>query len=445
MGAIRSRPIKKGNTRWLNEDVVCDAHRWLRFDPKLSRVMQLGATPLALQQPVFRRWISDGDFLSRLETGWSIALARHPQSWTESRTKSLLKIFLDQSVELNGLGSTKTIPLYRLPSEAQKAYRISSSVHGTTKAPAVTECVRIGPVLLYVELGPDELPSLPAGIAQVDMPDADFAAVCGMYFGQLRHAGLDISCCVVRRTVPATFAGEGVFRNLRLNILRMHAECHGLDFLYRWQRSGRLSDTAVTDTEKVTRHVEMLLTILRPDRGAQADPLGFRLARFAIDQITGERINALLYDFTLNFENPSERMLRAWRSLYPNHPPPNIVMNQNKNSIVNHGAGTTISVAQGAGNTGNVTASIQSVPDSQDFKTAAAEFEKALAAVAAKLEPRQVVRMEDKLADLKKKGEDPAWYTVTAKGLLEAANAVKDIAAPVATTALSVAKLFGVG
>lgn len=445
MGAIRSRPVKRGNTQWFNEDLACDAHNWLRFDPQASRVIAGPAGPMAIQHSVFRRWVSDGSFISRLEVGWSLTPASHPQVWDETLAEKLLKQFLDQKVGIDGLGTAKTIALHRLPAEAQKAYRLASSKHGEADKSAALEAVRLGPILLYVELKTQEMPVLPAHMHRAELGDASLAAECEMSFGQFSHAGLDLSCCFVRRLKPAVLANEPVFRNLRLNLMRMHAECHGLDFLHHWQQAGQMADDEAIDLGRIKVHGEKLLVILRPDRGGKSDPMGFRLARAAIDELTGGRINTLLFEFNHNFQDPTERMLRTWHSLYPTIPPTHFIMNKNTNKIVSSGSGANISVAQGAGNSGSVTASIQNIQNGEAFKKAVSELETAVNDARETLEPRQVIRLEDKIEDLKKPDEDPAWYKVTAKGLLEAANAVKDIAAPVAAAAMTVAKLFGIG
>src|ERR1700759_3442845 len=60
MGAIRDRPAR-GADGWINEDIICDASRWLHFDPTISRNLTVSDKSIAHHYPVFRRWISDGD------------------------------------------------------------------------------------------------------------------------------------------------------------------------------------------------------------------------------------------------------------------------------------------------------------------------------------------------------------------------------------------------
>jgi hypothetical protein len=112
-------------------------------------------------------------------------------------------------------------------------------------------------------------------------------------------------------------------------------------------------------------------------------------------------------------------------------------MNENNTTINNSGTGANIAVAQGAGNTGNVNATAQNIQNSESFQKALREFEEVLAAATGKLDARQMGRLEDKVADLKKPNQDRAWYSVTAQGLLDAAQAVKGIAAPVASCGVS--------
>ncbi len=440
MGAIRDRPTR-GVDGWINEDIICDASRWLRFDPGISRTLTASTKKIAIHLPIFRRWISDGDFVTRLEIGWRVDLAKDPLHQPQS-IQQFIDAFLAQPVFFRGgKESDGAVPLTRIPARVRSAYRRVTTSQKVSLDDIPPDSIRMGPMLLYLELQADERPDW----LEADIVRSTPSSPGGwqIFQGTQSIRGVSLRFCFGRTLAARTKEIETTARNFRINLMRMHAESHGLDFLSHWQSTGVLTPSGGVQYDRVVARVEKLLTILRPDRGPSADNEGFRVARETLSQITGGRIDHVLADFANAFEEPSARILKTLKSLYPNNAP-QITMNTN-NSKITAGSGSKINVGQGAGITGNVITTFHNVESSAEFRDAIATLEKQIVDILPKIPARDAGRLQDKLDDLKKPDQERAWYSVTATGLKEAALALKDIAAPIAATAATIVGMFAGG
>lgn len=441
MGVIRER--KRGGVRgWQSEDIFCSASHWLKCERTPSHYL-----PPGNWTPAFSRWMGDGRLMCRLELGWRLRL--DPSSTRDlSALPWIAPDLFRLKARLNFRGRSHSINLGALPKRALSVYTTISTRHRVDQSTRPQGIPRLGRVLMYIEFQENELDSANANWTQVNL-GPDLACDVSIWTASLQCSGISVAAYATRRG-PSEEKNRALWRQIRLNILRMHSEIEGLDELTRWIQDGEPS-WLNTERPEVLNHVlARAIARLRPDRGDLADHLGFRVARKAIETGTDGQIDRVLGEIrTIHEQLPTPRIAHLLRMLQiPSGTiPPNIDLSMNKtanNIVTNVGTmsgGQIVNAQGGAGST--VSASAQAGIDAASLSEAMTSLEKAITDVLPRIPDTNTRQeLEMRLRDLKKQDKDPKWYEVTAQGLKDAAMTIGEIATPVVSAATAVLGLL---
>jgi hypothetical protein len=316
MGGMSVRWLR-GTPQWHNEDIYCSARRWLRFNPKVPWVLGANGKNVGGAVPVFRRWMSDGRLVFRLEVGARIWIAPAGRTLNENEAAEALTSWLSHPVETHGLGDNRKLTLAQLPAAAFEGYCRASSAHGSDLKPPRQWLLRSAPVMVYVDAWKDELPVLPPHAEPVTLP-AELSAFGDAHLWQVAHQGVTYRFCLVRKHGTFTRPLQEAFRDLRLNLLRLHAENIGLSEVRRWTQT-MPERYRQLDPARLIPYLENALVHLRPDRGPKADPPSFRASRAILEALSPGRSGILLDELQKFVEHPSHKLVSIVQSLHDPH------------------------------------------------------------------------------------------------------------------------------
>lgn len=461
MGAVRKRRLE-GTASWLNEDIYCDARQWLRFDPDVDRAMRCGAEAIGRSTPLFRRWMSDGLLVFRLEVGARVWISPFARNLSPADVRSGFESLLTHIVRAKGFGQSKPLSTHLLPRNAHQAFRKATSIQGNGAAKESTRYLEPGPTIVYFEYWEHELSSFPIHAKKAPL-EADLGAFCDAAILHSIISGENFVFCCIRKKRPEPIQGtldsswevrhrdeemNKLARDIRLNLLRMHAECCGLENLHLWTTGTSASIRNQWDQARLNRYLENALVRLRSDRGASADSRGFRIARSMIEILSAGRITHLAESLAAYVGDSGVKLQAIIQSNYKSLPPNlQILMKNvhNDQSIHNTGNMTNVQNAPVVADNGStVNVKFGDISASPPFQKALAEVEKAVQETCVKLgDTNEAAVLKSELAKLKKPEKTREWYSVNAEGFKEAAVAMKDIAAPIVSAVTTFLGVLG--
>ncbi|HEU5078833.1 MAG TPA: hypothetical protein VFT72_06450 [Opitutaceae bacterium] len=272
------RRFRGGSDDWTGEGYYCSSSRWLKFPPPTgaeSRTMKLSATNSACLTPIFRRWLSDGTGLVRLEIGWRIHLPVKLEGYAAIellkgvhklpisiktaeglKTISILDL-RNHAVEMYRFATTKTADKTKKPSKLQKVRELTKTVAAKkTKDWAV----RAGAPLVYVDYEAREVDSLPTFAQYIQTDSAQQSGLQPALLGSEVN-GREIKGWFVKRTDD-----PDALRQLRINLLRMYAEFESLAQLLDLNDDGRLRMKRGLDSQALHEHFVSMKEALDPPK-----------------------------------------------------------------------------------------------------------------------------------------------------------------------------------
>jgi hypothetical protein len=460
-GCVRRRR-QGGLTDWAGEDLFCDVRRAIRFMDGLGRPIPLGDGERAvLLRGGFRRFLADGEVTARFEVG----LRLDPYRWQEraahgQEVKVLLGIITGLPVRVFAEKREVETPLIEAGPTLATSY-----LRATTKfaagAPLPHEPwwfePRLPLVLVQYRAGRD-FDALPRFATRVPvLPEHSL----DLFYTRVRAGGKDVGVWLVG-TRPET--DRDILRRLRLQLFRLHAEQENVKWIFRLLRTGRIRVVPHTpQSERLQQFLARSVALLsRESRyGVPLSPLLTAVLSYDDAVSAGERESLLeaLRQIRPNVFTRVEDLARSMDLRSGQGIPERALVNhyhyyerqivktqQNVNisGSTIHGSVNTLA-AQTVQDSFNRVEGAQGTPP--ELKARLEELHDKVNAMLAQLPDdeaqKRTARLLQNLSDeaLAKK-PDRSLFEVSANGLMEAAKAVGEIAAPVITTVKAIATLL---
>lgn len=434
-----ARREEGGLAEFAGEDIFCDAARAIRFDATFSIRAALG---LGHRYCAFRRYFSDGSGVTRMEIGVGFGNRK-----VDDLTK-LLTETLELPVTIGrGDKAEKTTLLRADRPLARMVLRASTKAQQDFK-PQSWWITPTEPAVL-VEYSLDREPiQLPPGFQDIEHPAAK-----GI---ELAYDRMEIGGRAVGVWLFGTRdAHDRDYRHrLRLTLLRLHAQREVVKEVLRAINADKL-EVVRTKPEDPPDHPSNLLqeflteTIARMDRAEYAGVKQTELLRAAEEMqdapLTGERA-AILKKLA-----PLRRYVSAAVDKF-------ITINvEGDLNVTDNSKHQTINIGDNASGTFNINQvaaesitnsfnQIQSAEVSAEMKTKLEELNKLVEKLMPKLPPEQQKKAAKSLETLTdqatSKEPEREWYELSAKGLMEAAKTVADMAGPITTAVKAVLALL---
>lgn len=429
------------NAEWIDEDFFSYAKRAVRF-PTLVRRHFHGAdyedhdfVPMVSCR--FRRLLSDGKGTVRLEVGFQFKPDEVSPQWAVQQILRLPAV-----VPVNGAASAPK-DLIMIGPQLARLYARALTRRGNVPADRL---VAAGDPIVVVETSswdrmghPED--SIDASAAVPRYPQSVSAAATRTAHGKVETWYIDL---------PPRNSG----RNLRLVLLRQHAQQEALDHILRWMSIGALRYTPNTERgDLLERYINDATRIIRRDndRGIDCAPL-----RDALDAVTATqrhtitaRREAQLEGMRRQVREKAERFLAEREARRPTFNfYGTLDMSETNFSGTFYGPVAGTVYAETLQNSFNSFAASQ--PDAQ-VSELVQQLHEQVAALVARLKdtaPEQAAEVTGTVAtfteEAAKKNPNKITLRALGRGISDAAKQVAEIAAPIITTVAAVLKLFGI-
>jgi hypothetical protein len=433
---------EEAKAAWIDEDFFAYANRAVKFPAlRQHRVDSDGA-----QWSVncsFRRLLSDGEAVVRLEIGFHVSAGGYGGSqWAEPIVSQLLG--LPTVVPGGSPDRAAAKDLVLLGPSIARRYARATTRHRCD--PAVTLVAAGEPIVVVMTHDRDPAP-----------PWAELIPAAGT--GTERHDPLCLTSTPTPHGAIETWYLIGPYgqegRAVRLALLRQHAQEEALDRILRWTAVGALTYVPQTpDGDRIEEYINDATNVVNRDsyRGVDYGPL-----REALDKATSTERRSIqarrrerLDGMRRQVRQKAERFLAEREARKPtmNIYGGVIVGDQNVFSGVFHGpvAGTVnAEVMQDSFN------SFTAQQPNEELKTAVAQLYTQVGQLVGRLQEESPDEAADVTATLKELTaqavkNQPNKVTLRRLGgyLVEVAKKVAELTAPVATAVLAVLKLFGI-
>lgn len=432
-GAVQAR-LQGGADEWAGEDNFADASLALRFPDQLRRLV-VGTGPMSSTiSHVFRRFYCSG-VVGRFEVGYRVT--RHGGGeLSAAQTAQWLATTATLPVRLRG--QTQPQPLVAAGSGLAQHFLRASTDRKAGAQPAEWWVAAGAPALLVEYDGADGLGLLPHARA---VSSARVGAQV-LHHAWLEVAGHRLSTWLLRRDLPGIDRAE--LRKLRIHLLRLHCEREclrlTLDAAMR-QRLGNsvpqadeleeyLKQSLPWVTRPVSHGVEQsqlldvalsALTLSAPGQGASFQALGQKVAQKVARYIRRSEVAAPVITQIIGTQMNTHIQLG------------NVTVSGDFNLVTAQNIQGSFNKAAGA-----------EVPE--PLKDALKTLTTQVAELAKHLPPDKAETVSKDLATLTAEAtsKEPrkAWYELSASGLLDAAKAVAQMAAPVTTAVKAVLALL---
>jgi hypothetical protein len=245
---VRSVGVVKGRLRggvdgWPSEETFCTAEPPLRFAEQLSWLARKNGHPaLCSFQPVYRRLLDNGEAVARLELGLANAPRRPPM-----RFETLLRLVRDVErlpMTVRAAKVPQRVALARAGDLVANDLLLATTATGATPDVA---WLRGRKPRIVVEYDDGEVSDPPA---HMDAPGFDFDAGIELTHRHGEHA----SAWFVRARSGARM---DIVRNLRLHLLRLHAEREALGVVLAAAHDDLLcADASAEPYRRLDRYLE---------------------------------------------------------------------------------------------------------------------------------------------------------------------------------------------
>lgn len=437
-GLVRTRP-RGGVKEWAGEEIFCEAAAALRFANFLGRT-ELGSDVLKAQpRRTIRRFQSEGT-VARLEVGLRLAVTAYDHSHSGNDVLRLLRDCAQLPIRVPRI-QPLPMPLVQAGSVLARHFLLATTKRKLNPAVAPQPWwFSSGSPAILVESDPSRPLELPPHSRRVLEPAATGAAVahCWLQFAAQRCSAW---------FVEAHTTDDDTIRRLRIHLLRLHAERECLRQVLSRVNDGSLDlagDTARSDA--VQQYLNDTLQVIeRPKRFGQQQGQLLDAAREALG-VAFEGQNASFQKMRRQIAVKVDGYIRrAQRTTAVT----NVILGDQMNTSIQLGNVTvtggdfnlvTAKSIQGSFNkAANADVSAELKEKLQALTVEVAKLAKELPAEEAEKAARDLEALTDEVTS---KNPRKKWYELSAEGLIDAAKAVGEIAAPVVTAVKAVLALL---
>ncbi len=267
------RPRSAEDRAWVDEEFFCHANRAVSL-PSLEQ-MRLGDRPAQfIPTGAFYRLLYDGQAVAQIHVGVRHSRWAAPLRGVDQR--ALLLIVEDFLYLPSRAGKDSIRPLALQGAAVAQAYfRATTEHNGANQPPRIEGIVDYGNPIVIAELEPGEsLEPLPGCVLDKSLVGGVEAAIF-----RIRTTWGPVTVCVLR----AGDATPAALRNLRLCVLRLHAEREVLDLVLKQIKRGRIP----TKSEKLDAYLNQATRVV-----AQRQKYG--IAQSAVARaLDGQAVQAL--------------------------------------------------------------------------------------------------------------------------------------------------------
>lgn len=245
-GIVRERP-RGGLESWPGEEIYCSANRAIRFFPFLSRQrIKLGKDVSFIC--VFRRFLRNGEALSRVELGFLIREDRDPPQFFPADSQDFVDLIngcLSIRVRIPSAdGADTTCELYKCREQLAKHY-LQATTQRINSELAETEDWWLSPgnPLMLIEYKLNEMCELPkhAKPIIINTLDTGFSGSLNHYAIEKGGKRLGVWFLDISKDNPE------IIRRIRLHLFRIHAERECLKQILRLLILGSLQPRTRTE------------------------------------------------------------------------------------------------------------------------------------------------------------------------------------------------------
>jgi hypothetical protein len=446
-GEVKRR-VRGGSREWASEGFYCRAKNALHFDDSFSKLQTIVGTPTPFRKHcAFRRFLADGCAVARMETGIKFRSGGKALRYTGDQTLSLIRSLLSQRVTVSLNEDQQPQELFSAQHNISKLYLKSSTSRLNSQEPPQNWWFSPGTPLLVLEYihGVDvkELPKYVRPVQAEILTDSRI----NLSYTRVRFGDKEVGTWLLGITPPET--DIVTLRNLRLNLLRFHAETESIRQILRLIASEKLTVTrGTTASDKLQKHLHKSIQLLsREYREGLPQSKILDIAQQQFDEIISagqrdsllEQISSIRRNYFLSvktFTQPKE--VAHIEPVYDITKPGavfiigSLTMQQTQNIHGNVTGNVNQVAAKTIQDSFNTIAGSSSSPELKEqldaLGKAVTEMVKGLP------EPKQKQIAKDyKNLTEEVTSEEPRreWYELSAKGLMEAAKAVGEIATPV--------------
>ena len=278
---------------WPDEIKFCLAKRALRFD---NLAIHHAGQPETRFMPncVFRRLFSDGDSVARVEIGFTHN--KKAKNLSSLKPHQVLAIISDLCILpsfIHQIDGKKVMNhLIRQGSALARLYARATIPSASKNKKRAEVLVRTGNPIVVIELKPSEaeFPLVPKGFVSIP---AEKSLGANLSFGRLRTQDGDVGTWILQRGN----ATEVQSRNLRLCVLRLHAEQEALDLAINQLKSKRfLNQSETTDIDKLDDYFNKKTRLINRTIWSGVNQSAILAAFDAAEQVTDPAIHENLIE-----------------------------------------------------------------------------------------------------------------------------------------------------
>lgn len=460
-GIVRERR-RGGIDTWPGEEAYCMAHRALKFPPRLDNIRLNDATDNISFLCAFRRYYSDGSAVSRVEIGLKTLINnRHfDYAINASRCLTIIENYLSIPVRVYLPGREW---IWRELVNASDAlaghYLFATTERVKEHFPEVESWwIGAGQPLLLVEYQAGEIVQLPRTCRSVEI---DYPPRARIHHSRLEFRGKRFGIWWVRNDRQQ----KDLLRRLRLNLFRLHAERECLKQVLRNIDIGRIAPDAHTEkSDWLQQYLDNALNLLNKQTYCGLPQSKISQVAYQADNLVSPGERTTILDRLSGIRKNLYRKLERTTLRQSSGKQPITVLGGNNNITIGYeeivGGKTVINynvtfgdktkfignlvVANAIRNSFNqVTASNAD----REIKDKLEELQEVFADISDRLPAEKAEQAARDLETLTREAVSPEprkqWYQLAADGLIEAAEKVGAIAAPVITTVKALLSILG--
>lgn len=439
-GPVRQR-LRGGFTEWPGEQLYCEARRSIRFSDSFRDAAQFGKE--CTRYCAFRRFFSDG-VEARVDVAFGYRRCKRPLTGDE--TEELIRSTVDIPIRVAGVPQ-KAAPLISAGGALARQYLQATTRAGDGTFKPEPWWVSPGTPMVVVEYHNEaELAELPKYHRRVES-----LLAAGV---ELDHAHVEVR----GRRIGVWFLGRNgasnldVLRRLRVTLLRVHVERQSVKELLRLIATHRLQVKPAADPPGSIDTSAMLLDYLadstsrleRPNRDGLPQGEIIAAAQMLEDVVSeGERETLLAQLIPIRRRNLLRNVKQFTTLVMGNQ------MNVNNDQNINFGPNANVSGTINLVAAETIEGSVNQIANantSDELRKHLNELAAAVKEMVKSLPPEQQEEQARNLSALTTEALSPKprkkWYDLSASGLLEAAETLGKMAAPVITAVKAVTALL---
>ena len=213
-----------GVEEWSAEDYYCNAHLSIKYHDLDKKGFAVTDTNKTAVLKCYRRFFSDGKFMGKMELGFidnmEAVMARMAEKKPVNIT-SILAHYANLQVAVNG----KTIKLYKAGVPFAQNFCDSSTVYKMVQKD-LQQYIVDGEICFTVIYSTGQAIELPTRAEKINEYDVK-GEVIRLYGYRMHHEGYSFKVWIIELPCAEKDLSvklKGILRNLRINLLRIHAE-----------------------------------------------------------------------------------------------------------------------------------------------------------------------------------------------------------------------------